>query len=87
MTEMELYQSWRKNAIDDPDLQSELSAIENDAEAIQDRFYRDLAFGTGGLRGVIGAGTNRMNIYTVRKAGSGELCKRSIFRTKRCNFL
>jgi len=48
-----------------------LSAIENDAEAIQDRFYRDLAFGTGGLRGVIGAGTNRMNIYTVRKATQG----------------
>ena len=71
MTEMELYQSWRKNAIDDPDLQSELSAIENNAEAIQDRFYRDLAFGTGGLRGVIGAGTNRMNIYTVRKATQG----------------
>ena len=71
MTEMELYQSWRKKAIDDPDLQSELSAIENDAEAIQDRFYRDLAFGTGGLRGVIGAGTNRMNIYTVRKATQG----------------
>ena len=43
----------------------------NDAEAIQDRFYRDLAFGTGGLRGVIGAGTNRMNIYTVRKATQG----------------
>ena len=71
MTEMELYQSWRKNAVYDPDLQSELSAIENDAEAIQDRFYRDLAFGTGGLRGVIGAGTNRMNIYTVRKATQG----------------
>lgn len=71
MTEMELYQSWRKNAVDDLDLQSELSAIENDAEAIQDRFYRDLAFGTGGLRGVIGAGTNRMNIYTVRKATQG----------------
>ena len=71
MTEMELYQSWRKNAVDDPDLQSELSAIENDAEAIQDRFYRDLAYGTGGLRGVIGAGTNRMNIYTVRKATQG----------------
>ena len=71
MTEMELYQSWRKNAVDDPDLQSELSAIENDAEAIQDRFYRDLAFGTGGLRGVIGAGTNRLNIYTVRKATQG----------------
>ena len=71
MTEMELYQSWRKNAVDDPDLQSELSAIENDAEAIQDRFYRDLAFGTAGLRGIIGAGTNRMNIYTVRKATQG----------------
>ncbi len=71
MTEMELYQSWRKNAVDDPYFQSELSAIENDAEAIQHRFYRDLAFGTGGLRGVIGAGTNRMNIYTVRKATQG----------------
>ena len=71
MTEMEFYQCWRKKAVDDPDLQSDLSAIENDAEAIQDRFYRDLAFGTGGLRGVIGAGTNRMNIYTVRKATQG----------------
>lgn len=71
MSEMELYQSWLENAVDDPDLQSELKAIENDTAAIQDRFYRDLAFGTGGLRGVIGAGTNRMNIYTVRRATQG----------------
>lgn len=71
MAEMELYQSWLENAVDDPDLQSELKAIEHDMEGIQDRFYRDLAFGTGGLRGVIGAGTNRMNIYTVRKATQG----------------
>ncbi|MDD7294075.1 MAG: phospho-sugar mutase [Oscillospiraceae bacterium] len=71
MAEMELYQSWLENAVDDPDLQSELKAIEHDMEGIQDRFYRDLAFGTGGLRGVIGAGTNRMNIYTVRRATQG----------------
>lgn len=71
MAEMELYQSWLENAVDDPDLQLELKAIEMNTEAIQDRFYRDLAFGTGGLRGVIGAGTNRMNIYTVRRATQG----------------
>ena len=71
MAEMELYQSWLENAVDDHDLQSELKAIEHDMEGIQDRFYRDLAFGTGGLRGVIGAGTNRMNIYTVRRATQG----------------
>jgi phosphoglucomutase len=71
MAEMELYQSWLKNAVDDPDLQAELVAMENSPETIQDCFYRDLAFGTGGLRGVIGAGTNRMNIYTVRRATQG----------------
>lgn len=71
MAEMELYQSWLENAVDDPDLQLELKAIATDTEAIQDRFYRDLAFGTGGLRGVIGAGTNRMNIYTIRRATQG----------------
>lgn len=71
MAEMKLYQSWLENAVDDPDLQLELKAIATDTEAIQDRFYRDLAFGTGGLRGVIGAGTNRMNIYTIRRATQG----------------
>lgn len=66
-----LYKLWSEKAVDDADLQAELAAVANDAEGINDRFYRDLAFGTGGLRGVIGAGTNRMNIYTVRKASQG----------------
>ena len=56
MTEMELYKLWCEKAVDDPDLQTELKSIEGDEAAIQDRFYRDLEFGTGGLRGVIGAG-------------------------------
>ncbi len=71
MSEMELYNLWCERAAEDPDLQTELNNIKNDAEAINDRFYRDLEFGTGGLRGVIGAGTNRMNIYTVRRATQG----------------
>ena len=71
MTETELYSLWCENASEDPDLQKELAEIEGDNEAISDRFYRNLEFGTGGLRGVIGAGTNRMNIYTVRRATQG----------------
>ena len=71
MSEMELYDLWCKNAKEDPDLKTELEGIKGDGEAINDRFYRDLEFGTGGLRGVIGAGTNRMNIYTVRRATQG----------------
>ncbi len=63
----ELYSLWRASATDDPDLKRELKEIEGDDEAIQDRFYRDLSFGTAGLRGVIGAGTNRINIYVIRK--------------------
>ena len=66
-----LYDLWRARATEDPDLIAELERISSDAEAINDRFYRDLAFGTGGLRGVIGAGTNRMNLYTVRRATQG----------------
>ncbi len=71
MKEMELYQLWSKQDLDDPDLNAELAAIAGDVDAISDRFYRTLEFGTGGLRGVIGAGTNRMNIYTVRQATQG----------------
>ena len=56
---------------EDADLQTELKGIAGDDAAISDRFYRDLEFGTGGLRGVIGAGTYRMNIYTVRRATQG----------------
>ncbi|WP_102343388.1 phospho-sugar mutase [Galactobacillus timonensis] len=67
----ELYRLWLKKADRDPDLQKELSAIENYEDAIEDAFYQDLKFGTGGLRGIIGAGTNRMNVYTVAKATQG----------------
>ena len=56
---------WLARAVEDPDLAAELEAVRSDPDAVNDRFYRDLAFGTGGLRGVIGAGTNRMNLYTV----------------------
>ncbi|WP_295475609.1 phospho-sugar mutase [uncultured Subdoligranulum sp.] len=65
------YRAWRSRPDLDPALAAELASIEGDEAAITDRFYRDLAFGTGGLRGVLGAGTNRMNIYTVRKATQG----------------
>lgn len=71
MNEKELYALWCEKAVDDPDLQTELKSIANDDEAIKDRFYRDLEFGTGGLRGVIGAGAYRMNIYTIRRATQG----------------
>ena len=71
MTEMELYSLWLEKAVDDPDLIEELKSIEGDEEAIKDRFYRDLEFGTGGLRGVIGAGAFRLNVYTIRRATQG----------------
>ena len=65
------YERWLKEPLDDQDLTEELLAVKDQPEEINDRFYRDLEFGTGGLRGVIGAGTNRMNVYTVRKATQG----------------
>ena len=71
MTETELYKLWCEKAVDDPDLGAELRSIEGDNDAIIDRFYRDLEFGTGGLRGVIGAGTYRLNVYTIRRATQG----------------
>ena len=71
MSEKELYNIWLEKATDDPDLHEELVSVADDEEAIKDRFYRDLEFGTGGLRGVIGAGTYRMNVYTVRHATQG----------------
>lgn len=63
------YERWLANAVEDTDVVAELKAM--DYAEVEDAFYRDLAFGTGGLRGVIGAGTNRMNIYTVSKASQG----------------
>lgn len=68
---MDNYARWKQRATEDPDLLDELKSIAGKDEEILDRFYRELAFGTGGLRGVIGAGENRMNIYTVRKATQG----------------
>lgn len=71
MDEKKLYSEWLENAKDDTDLIEELKNIEGNDEAIRDRFYTALQFGTAGLRGVIGAGTNRMNIYVVRQATQG----------------
>lgn len=65
------YLLWMEKADADEDLREELRRMEADEEKIEDAFYRNLAFGTGGLRGVIGAGTNRMNVYTVAKASQG----------------
>lgn len=66
-----LYEDWVEKATADTDVVAELESIKDDSEKKEDAFYRDLAFGTGGLRGVIGAGTNRMNVYTVSKASQG----------------
>ena len=66
-----LYNEWLEKATGDPDLKAELESIKGNDEEILDRFYRSLEFGTAGLRGVIGAGTNRMNIYTVGRATQG----------------
>ena len=65
------YEVWKKKVTEDADLTAELTDMEGKEERITDAFYQNLAFGTGGLRGVIGAGTNRMNIYTVGKASQG----------------
>ncbi|MBE6740848.1 MAG: phospho-sugar mutase [Ruminococcaceae bacterium] len=66
-----LYNEWLEKATGDPDLKAELESIKGNDDEIMDRFYRSLEFGTAGLRGVIGAGTNRMNIYTVGRATQG----------------
>ncbi len=67
----ETYEFWCSDAYFDHATKMELKGIADNEKEIEDRFYRDLEFGTGGLRGVIGAGTNRMNVYTVRKATQG----------------
>lgn len=71
MDYMSVYEQWCSDAYFDEDTKKELKSIADDKAEIEDRFYRRLEFGTGGLRGVIGAGTNRMNIYTVRQATQG----------------
>ena len=71
MNYKEKYEFWCSDKYFDKEIHEELISIRKDEAEIEDRFYKDLDFGTGGLRGVIGAGTNRMNIYTVRKATQG----------------
>lgn len=68
---MKLYNEWLENAVEDADLIAELESIKGNEEEIHERFYKSLTFGTAGLRGVLGAGTNRMNIYVVRQATQG----------------
>ena len=67
----ETYEMWCTDPYFDEKTKEELKALAGDEKEIEDRFYRQLEFGTGGLRGMIGAGTNRMNIYTVRQATQG----------------
>ncbi len=71
MSYKEMFEFWLEDDYFDQATKDELLAIRNNAEEVEDRFYKELEFGTGGLRGVIGAGTNRMNFYTVRKATQG----------------
>ena len=68
---MKIYREWLSNPYFDEDTKAELKAIEHDENEIKERFYMDLEFGTAGLRGIIGAGINRMNIYVVRRATQG----------------
>ena len=65
------YQLWLEKAVADQDIQKELKTMAEEPDKLEDAFYQNLAFGTGGLRGIIGAGTNRMNVYTVAKASQG----------------
>lgn len=71
MEYMDQFHSWLENDYFDQETKNELLKIRNDEKEVEDRFYKELEFGTGGLRGVIGAGLNRMNVYTVRKATQG----------------
>ena len=66
-----MYEKWMSDPVFDEETKKELKALAGDEKEIEDRFYKELSFGTAGLRGVIGAGTNRMNLYTVRKATQG----------------
>ena len=86
MTVKEQYDFWCTNSYFDEATKAELLSIKDDEKEINERFYKDLEFGTGGLRGIIGAGTNRMNIYTVRKATQG-LATTSLSRAHRTRVL
>lgn len=84
MDEIEKYTLWKNQSLSDNDLTDELNSICKNSEEIKDRFYKDLTFGTGGLRGIIGAGTNRINVYTIAKATQGlaNYLKKNFSKTK-----
>lgn len=86
MDYLEKYEKWCTDDVFDEDTRKELLSLKGNEEEIKERFYKELEFGTGGLRGIIGAGTNRMNIYTVRKSNTGacKLYKKRTWRVKRC---
>ena len=67
MEPIKLYEKWLRDYADDAETVQDLLAIKDDPKEIEDRFYRELEFGTAGMRGVLGAGTNRLNIYNVRR--------------------
>ena len=71
MDYMKIYEKWLTDPYFDEDTKKELEAIRDNEKEIKECFYTELEFGTGGLRGIIGAGTNRMNVYTIRKATQG----------------
>ena len=71
MTIRENYEQWLKDFANDPETIRELEAIRDDEKEMEDRFYTELSFGTAGMRGVLGAGMNRMNKYNVRRATRG----------------
>lgn len=71
MNYREAYETWLKEFAADQATVDELKAIAGDEKEIEDRFYTELSFGTAGMRGVLGAGTNRMNLYNVRRATKG----------------
>ena len=71
MSAADIYKIWSTDPFFDETTRNELLAIADNSTEIEDRFYKDLEFGTGGLRGIIGAGTNRINAYTVAKASAG----------------
>lgn len=86
MDYLKRYEEWCTSPSIDNETKEELLKLKGNEKEIEERFYKDLEFGTGGLRGIIGAGTNRMNIYTVRKSNSGacKFHKKGKRRSKRC---
>ena len=71
MTNKQLFEQWVALSAGENDLKEELHQVREDPKALEDRFYQDLAFGTGGMRGILGAGRNRINVFTIRRAAAG----------------